>query len=719
MAYTKQENWGTFPACGYGGACIATFSVEYNNRSFGRDTGNCERALISGRLECACYGSNLGWASVPGNACHRAHLSSSGDTSRGNWDWCTDKGPRCTGNFDYRHVMSNSAGCYINKDSDHIAIDYYWQFTPSSYGWQYIWTPWFYLNDNERIYPPESLSVTWPSSIGSNVSASISKWSKNVNIGGTPTSYPNAKYWNWAVDLLNTSGTMLAHYANNYYESKSVSMPTNAWYTASGLPGSSAAIGSAYTIQKNSAYKLRVVVNNSFNQQLSATSPTLYSAPPKPNVTINSMVYVPTSKDCTLNFSWSKPTDGGAYTETIKYDVYDAKGNYYKSGVQLGTVSGGGSRSGTVTVTGLPSGEQYFVRVYVTATSGTGSTTKTVYAPVANAAFLGFEWDDVRRTCTIRAEAPGAANCRIQAGYSSNVYNVGNKLTSGQIGTLVVKDLNHGSGQILYLQAVPEASDGHQYTNEIAKISIPIPNPILGVHTPSCEKIEAGAEKEYIVDIIEKKKGSSTCTQRWQNGDRVVKKDKCLPVIPPEGGVSLGPVLPANDTTNMGTSNYVAEVGEQTSSVVCNNAPTVYMRLQRPCYMTVEMDWPALFPDIDFNLPTTTVSSGTGGRSSPSVDGQNPLHKSTYNKTTHKSVIELGSPKPFSGIWKCWNTSSRVNFSTANENFYVEIELGGLDWATVYNPQQFVFAIVVSRGGTKTYFGGVKEETLHLTDSTS
>lgn len=529
MAYTHQQNWGTFPACGYGGACIATFSVEYNNRSFGRDTGNCERALISGRLECACYGSNLSWTSVPGNACHRAHLSSNADTSRGNWDWCTDKGPHCTGNFDYRCVMSNSAGCYTNSGTDHIAIDYYWQFTPSSYGWQYIWTPWFYLNDNERIYPPESLSVTWPTSIGSNVSASISKWSKNVNIGGTPTTYPNAKYWNWAVDLLNTSGTMLAHYANNYHESKSVSMPTNAWYTASALPGSSAAISTAYTIQKNSAYKLRVVVNNSFNQQLNATSPTLYSAPPNPNVTINSMVYVPASKNCTLNFSWSKPTDGGAYTETIKYDVYDAKGNYYKSGVQLGTVSGGGSRSGTVTVTGLPSGEQYFVRVYVTATSGTGSTTKTVYAPVANAAFLGFDWDDVRRTCTIRAEAPGAANCRIQAGYSSNVYNVGNKLTSGQIGTLVVKDLNHGSGQILYLQAVPEASDGHQYTNEIAKISIPIPNPILGVHTPSCEKIEAGAEKEYIVDIIEKKKGSSTCTQRWQNGDRVVKKDECPP----------------------------------------------------------------------------------------------------------------------------------------------------------------------------------------------
>lgn len=529
MAQTLTENWGMSPACGWGAACVATFLVEYNNRSFGRDTDNCERALISGRLENAVYGSNLGWASVPGNACHRSHLSSNADTTRENWSWCTDKGPKCKGNFDYRVVHSNAAGCFIDKDTTDIAIDYYWQFTPSSHGWQYMWTPRFNLSDNERIYPPEGLSVSWPNKLGNNFSCSISKWSKNVNIGGTPTTYPNAKYWNWAVDLLNTSGTMLAHYANNYYESKSVTLPTNGFYTASALPGSSAATGSAYPIPKNSAFKLRVVVNNSFNQQQSATSGVIYSLPPDPNVTINSMLYVPASKDCTLNFSWSKPTDGGAYTETIKYDVYNAKGTYYKNGVVLATVSGGGSRSGTVTVTGLPSGEQYFVRVYVTATSGIGSTTKSVYAPVANAAFLGFDWDDVRRTCTIRAEAPGAANCRIQAGYSSNVYDVGNKLTSGQIGTLVVKDLNHGSGQILYLQAVPEASDGHQYTNEIAKISIPIPNPILGVHTPSCEKIEAGAEREYIVDIIEKKKGSSACTQRWQNGDRVVKKDESPP----------------------------------------------------------------------------------------------------------------------------------------------------------------------------------------------
>lgn len=380
------------------------------------------------------------------------------------------------------------------------------------------------LPNNLRILPPTGLSVTFPTSIGNNLSASISKWSSNSNIGGVPTNLPNAKYWNWAVDLLDKNGNMLAHYADNKGSSKSVSLPTNAFYTASGLPGSSAAAGSRYYTKANMAYKLRVVVNNEFNQQQQSTSSTIYTKPPAPSVTITSCVYDPATKKCVLTFDWSKASDGGAYTETVKYDVYDAAGKYYVTGGTLKTVTGGAAASGSgVTVTGLASGEQIFVKVYVTATSGTSTTTKSTYSPVANAAFLGFDWDELRRTVTVRAEAPGAANCRIQAGDAPNKYNLGNQLTSGEVGTIVLKDLPHGDGQALYLQAVPEASNGYQYINEIAKVTVPVPNPILGVLTPPCGSPE---EQRYIVDIVEKKADCSV-TPKWQVGDRVKIRTSC------------------------------------------------------------------------------------------------------------------------------------------------------------------------------------------------
>lgn len=507
-----------------------TANVDFNNSHLTRDTSNASRGIVVNNIVYDIHTNNwreggrlIGWFGV------KTAITSS------------EIGQHVIGlsqnvPINYTHTWPNE-GWLIDAGVVNLHFAGYFTWNKGAADWRFIIfdEP---LADEVRITPPQGLTVGFPTSFGGNISASISAWGKGnpTPMTGTPTSYPGAKYWNWAVDLLDASGNYLAHYANNYNENKTVSLPTNQFYTASALPSSSAATSSKYTLQPNKGYKLKVTVNNSFNQSVSKTSPIIYTLPPEPSVSITSIIYQPSSKNCNLTFSWSKPVDGGGLKESVYYSVYDTKGKYYKTNVLLKTnnAGNGSAMSGNITVTGLPPGEKYFVKVTVNQykTDGTtvlNSSSKTVsnYAPVANAAFLGFDWDELRRTCTIRAEAPGAANCRIQAGYAPNSYTIGNKLTSGQVGTLVVKDLNHGSGQILYLQATPESSDGHQYLNEIAKISVPIPNPILGLVTPSCEDIERGVEKRYIVDFIEKKKGTTTCTPRWRNGDRVVYRIPC------------------------------------------------------------------------------------------------------------------------------------------------------------------------------------------------
>lgn len=387
------------------------------------------------------------------------------------------------------------------------------------------------LANNFRILPPVGLSVSWPSVIGNNVTASIQKWAENVNITGTPTTYPNAKYWNWALDLLNKDGGFVAHYADNLAENKSVTLPGNSFYTASGLPSSAQAASSKYTFVKNGAYKLRVVVNNSFNQRQSTTSGLFYTAPPEPKVKITSCVYDPNTKLCKLTFTYSKEKDGGGQGERLRYDIYDVQTGASLSGkdnITISTVTDGRAMSGTITVTGIPTATNIGVRVELATADDNYNATKTkaqatVYSPVADTAFISFDWDELRRTCVITATAPGAKQTRLSAGYSPNNYNVSTKLTAGETGTITVKDLNHGGGQILYLEAMPEAADSHQYKDEVAKISIPIPNPILGIKTYPCG---SGRDSEYIVDIIEHKK-NNTCSPRWQNGDRVVKKNPC------------------------------------------------------------------------------------------------------------------------------------------------------------------------------------------------
>lgn len=526
-----ESNGAGSSACGYGGVqSTSCWKMSLRNFSFSRNTSNCEY----GYVKCDVYEqtdwTNLGWASTSGNYRLSSVAASNSHGQGAHVDHWGSKGVKCHPSVTYSATLSNvTVG--VTAIDNQLWYGYIWGFTPGSYDYQYLNTATYNMADDMRITAPSGLTVSFPSAADGTVSASISYWgmsSAATNMTGTPTTYPNATYWNWALDLLDQYGNTLAHKCSNTGETKSKSWTGNSFYTASALEGTAAATSSKYTMQANAAYKLKVVVNNSFNQSVAQESNLMYSLPPTPTLTIDSCIYVPTTKDATLTFSWSKAADAGALTETIKYDVYDANGTYYKSGVVLATVTDGTAQTGTITVTGLPSGEQYTVKVTLSTTAGTTSATDSTYAPVANAAFLGFDWDELRRTCTIRAEAPGAANCRIQAGYQANVYDIGDKLTPGQIGTLVVKDLDHGDGEILYLQAIPEASNGYQYENEIAKISVPIPNPILGLRIPECE---SEAEPEYIVDILEKKPDCSL-TQRWQNGDRIVVKDKCELKLP-------------------------------------------------------------------------------------------------------------------------------------------------------------------------------------------
>lgn len=522
---SQSDNWGRFPACnGSWGACLVDYYME-GTLSFSRNTSDATKAWVHGPIYMRCSGSQLGWATPSGSIRLRPECYDV-DGSHG-YDYWGGKGGQCHQNFNYNHTHGD---CYYalrggsGLGRTYIGTHFIWGFTPTSSGadWQDVMFYDYWLPANLRITSPQGLSVSFPSSIAGTTSVSISGWGEASNMTGTPTSYPYASYWNFALDLLDKNKNYLAHITKNTGETRSTSFYGFGYYTASALQYSTAANNSTISRKYNTAYYLRAYAQNSFNERVSTDSGIIYSPPKSPSVTINSILYQPSKKDCVMNFSWSKPADESDYKETVSYKVTRSDGTVITNWTSLGTTYGG-SLSGSKTVDNLKSGEVYTVEVRVKSTAGTSTDSDTYVAPVANAAFLGFDWDELRRTVTVRAEAPGAANCRIQAGDAPNKYNLGNQLTSGEVGTIVLKDLPHGDGQALYLQAVPEASNGYQYINEIAKVTVPVPNPILGVLTPPCGSPE---EQRYIVDIVEKKADCSV-TPKWQVGDRVWVKDKC------------------------------------------------------------------------------------------------------------------------------------------------------------------------------------------------
>lgn len=517
MAQSKQDTyyWGVFSGCGYSNGCYATEKLTVGDSwSWSRDTSNCEYAWATVNVTMNCSGSWLGWASEDGIV-RLATRVDYFDGNSGVYDNTQGKGGRCHSSFNYKATHSSCRG-HVRAGTTTLAYWMIFGFTPTSSGadWQWDWTFDATLPNNMKVLPPTTLSANWPTSLAGSASATLGSWSTNTNIGGKPTTYTNAKIWNWRIEILDSSGNYLGQQLLNTNETKSATWSTlgTGFYTANALVGSTAANNSKIALTPGGTYKLRITANNNMNQSIQTTSGNYTVDIPTPTVSITSIIYDPSTKDSILTFDWRKATS--AVDEKITYVVKQGS-TTLESGTLVAS-TGGAAKSGTKTITGIPTGEEITVTVTNTSGSQSKSATAKEMSPVANAAFLGFEWDDVRRTCTIRAEAPGAPYIRICAGYSANVYDISNNRTAGSIGSLVVKDLNHGTGQVMYLQAVPEATNGYQFVNEIAKVSVPIPNPIIGVRT-------AADKKQYIVDVVEHKSGG-TVTTKWQNGDRIVKK---------------------------------------------------------------------------------------------------------------------------------------------------------------------------------------------------
>lgn len=476
-------NWGSFAGC-QNQPCRPTYSINATGWALSGTT-------LSANVSASVSGTQLAWATPNGVCGVRWRIVPNYGTASA---WASSTGSkggqfRCGG---FTYSGSGSRSCTITKDTTSVTVEMGWGFTNSGSDvpWQGGCSYTYSLPPNLRLTPPSGLSIN-----SSSCRVSVSDW-------GSGSGYFTVKTYDCSGRLVRTQ--------------TSSSSSSTSWYFT------------CYSGGKNTCYHYEATATNSNNMSISSTGSTQYVSPPCATITIKSLLYNPATQKCDLHFSWSKPSDTGSYTETITYTVTDNDGRTYASGT-LATVSGGSSRTGDISLQNIETAVNCRVNITVRSTAGSCSSSASAYSPVAGAAFLGFIWDELRRTCTIKATAPGAKQTRVSAGYAPNNYNIGTKLTPGEFGDLVVKDLYHGNGEILYLEAMPEATDNHKYIDEVAKISIPIPNPILGIWTPTCEEKNKGVEQKLIVDIIEKKEGATSCTPRWNCGDRVVVIGKCNP----------------------------------------------------------------------------------------------------------------------------------------------------------------------------------------------
>lgn len=518
---TASRSW-TSPgtSCGYGDS-HATENIYLNTVSWGRNTGNCEQSSLSVNITSDLRWDSLVWASHNDPNFHnngmqiRDNLQSrhSGyvDIAKG--------GTPCS--YPTGCCFCHCGGVTYSRPAFNTSIlgdkSTYYLYVKGWYLGNGTGEAYYTLPNNLRVLPPTGLSVTWPSLWDEVVKATLGSWSSNSNIGGTPTSYPRHKNWNFAIELLDEHGNYLAHQLFNTRETKNVSSYDikTGWYTADALAGTAAANSTKYTLLGGRKYRFRVVANNNMNQQAKSTSSAALAYDiPTPKVSITDSAYDAESGKDTMTFSWSKEKSG--IDERIEYEVW-CNGEKIQSGT-LVEHTNGEAKSGTVTLKDIPTGENIEVRVLNKANDGSQTKTGSVeqHSPVITFATVQIAWNDVRRECTITGTVPGARFCHVYAGYKANEYEIGDKLTPANTGTLVVKDLDHGTGQILYIQVVPESQDGYEYVNETVKLSVHIPNPILGIAT-------AIDKKRYIVDVVEHKKGG-TVTPKWQNGDRIVKK---------------------------------------------------------------------------------------------------------------------------------------------------------------------------------------------------
>lgn len=499
-------DWGQFNSCGAGwGRCTGKFDMNFNNWTWKRDTSNCEYAKPTVDVAMSASGSYLSWGNPDGQV-QLGVKSVYFDGSAGPYNYYTGKGGKCHASFNYSHTHP-AVPTHVQFGTSNVLFQFYWGHTGNEN--QYVGTASVSLPTNMRVLSPTSLSVSYPKDFNDKISTALGSWSDNPNIGGTPTTYPKAKVWNFALELLDADNNYLAHQLLNTKEVKEASWDNlkDGFYTAEALVGTVAAQGSKYTLKGGYKYKLRVIANNNMNKQIYKTSSPILFDIPTPTVEIDSFIYDPNNRNhANLTFSWAKSESGS--DEVITYEVIQ-NGEVIESGT-LVEHTDGKAQSGTHTVT-VPSGEYTTVVVTNKLVDGTMSKSASVkdYAPLASAAFLGYEWDELRHICKVTATAPGSANTRLRVGYKPNSYDLGNTLTQGNVGTITITNPDHGTGQILYLEAIPEATNGFQFTSHAAKLAIAIPNPILGV-------TDAGSKKQYVVDIIEHKTDDSV-TPKWQN----------------------------------------------------------------------------------------------------------------------------------------------------------------------------------------------------------
>lgn len=129
-------------------------------------------------------------------------------------------------------------------------------------------------------------------------------------------------------------------------------------------------------------------------------------------------------------------------------------------------------------------------------------------------------WNDTRTTISITASAENASAITINAGYLPGGSDILGLTNPGTSSTLELSDLNHGSNQMLYISVIPIDAENNEHPELATYAVYPIPNPIIGV-------IKTCDETKYIVDIVEKKRGATNCSERWKNGQRVVVTPPC------------------------------------------------------------------------------------------------------------------------------------------------------------------------------------------------
>ena len=532
---SKSENWGNL---GCSADATADFTYETTLTDFAHDPNDASQAIISTTATAKAVLKNVKWDDTSDNV----GLAIYSMTNVQPWElgilgtFPKSLSDNCADLTNSPMTVSDGMTSVINAESASIMYSGRWgvdgQEDDSAHDPSQLICPFFFetLPNEYMITPPQNLSasaeqVYQPDILDEGsftVPVSLTSWSKNPNIGGTPTTLPNARAWNIAVDVIDgLTYEWIDRVELNIGEELSVDVE---------IPTAK--------LKANAEYRLRIYASNEYNAVTSVTSPVFYIAPPKPSVEVVNWAYN-SANSTTLQFRWSKPLDGGKYNEEVRYSIFNEDGVYYKTAVLLGSTSNGAgipapsSATNFVSVSGLPTGHIYTIQVTVTTEVAPSQTRVVSRSPVQPATIGDITWDDVRRVFTITGTAPNVTRAAIRVGYAPALWGPDETANEQVVGTQEVQngvapsytgqDLAHGNNQKLYAVVTPLDPDGNPYYQGQAMKNFEIPNPILGVKIPKCGSDDV---VEFIVDIIERK-ADGTATAAWQSGDRLVEIQPC------------------------------------------------------------------------------------------------------------------------------------------------------------------------------------------------